>query len=234
MKISFNIKYSFVLLLAFLISNRTSAQKAGGRTITIAGLVVDAESLLPLAGASLFDAGNTKLGETDEHGYFNVKQTYTKKGQLNFKLSLRKAGYKTFLQHENWADVPAAQAVMYFGMQNTDSKIKEFSTFGDDKNQLGYESVLNGFSKVRAEQDFNAKLEHAKSGNQDVLVQVDGKFYIVDSTGWIKVAADTDLVAINDKQILPANKLNAVVKRDQIKGMTPVDAADKKFVIYTK
>jgi hypothetical protein len=56
----------------------------------------------------------------------------------------------------------------------------------------------------------------------------------VDSNGWIALNSDKDLVSIDNKQVVSADKLNSIVKRKNIKGMTPVDSKDAKFLIRTK
>jgi len=80
----------------------------------------------------------------------------------------------------------------------------------------------------------NSELSAAKAGNQDVLVKVDNKFYMVDETGWIVISSDKDSILINKKQLVIADQLNGTIKRKDIKWMTPLNAKNTKFAVYTK
>ena len=95
---------------------------------------------------------------------------------------------------------------MYFGVQKSGSAAKPFSSLANgNTNDLGYNSVLKGFDKVKKDRDFDHKLESAKAGNENVLVQVDGKYYIVDSNGWIELHSDKELVSIDNKRVVQAD-----------------------------
>ena len=225
---------ALIFVLFCTTKDYASQYDAGIRIVELAGLVVDAKTLSPLDAAEIFDANNTLLGTTDDKGYYLVKINCNSASELNFKFSVRKRGYHTINQHEHWADVNYAKGVMYFGLKPGGSNAKAFSVFGENKNEQDYQAVLRNFDKVKDLQKFNADLETAKAGNEDVLVHVNNKPYLVDSTGWILLYTDTDMVSIDNKQILPANELNTKVKRKQIKSMTTVAASDKKFVIYTR
>ncbi|OOQ61086.1 peptidase associated/transthyretin-like domain-containing protein [Mucilaginibacter pedocola] len=226
-------KYSFAVAMVSIFVLFANFSRANDRTIELSGLVVDAENLQPLDGAEIFDSKNTLLGETDDKGYYHITLNCTSKGDLDFKFSVRKRGYKTINEHEHWGEANA-KGVIYFGLEAGLSGDKEFSVLGDNKNAQEYADVLSSFDKVKVQQQFNADLRAAKEGNEDVFIKLHDKLYIVNNSGWIQLQTETDPVAIDNKQIVPANKLNYVIKRKQIKGMTPVDAVDKKFVVYTK
>jgi hypothetical protein len=98
---------------------------------------------------------------------------------------------------------------------------------------LSYDNVYNNFNKVRAEKLFNNQLESAKAGNEKVFIQIEGNFYLVNKSGWIRVNSEKAMVSINDEKQLPAHELNAVTKRKQIKWMTPVQGKEEAFAIYT-
>jgi hypothetical protein len=227
-KIGLIIALIFFSLSAF--SQKTIAQV---RNIDIAGLVVDAQTLLPVEGAAIYDAQNTVLGTSDAKGYYKIQLTYKQSGQLNFKLTLVKPGFVTFHQHENWADMPGnSKGLFYFGLKKVHGRTASFSTV--QHGDLSYDNVDAGFEKVRDERGFYNKLAAAKTGNQKVFLRVDTGLYIVDKTGWIKINSEKDIVALNGVQLVTADKLNSLIKRKDIKGMTPVADKQEKFAIYTR
>ncbi len=204
------------------------------RNINLAGLIVNAQTLAPVEAAEIYDDSNKLLGATDKNGYYKVVIAYAKTGAIKFSLKIKKKGYQTFSQHENWADFTGgASAAMYFGLRELNSKASSFTDFGD-KNNLSYDNVLAGFSKVSAQKEFNDKLAAAKAGNENVLIHIDDKYYVVASSGWIGIKSDKDTIVLNDKTILLANELNSAVKRSSIKWMTPLPPKGEKVAIHTK
>lgn len=224
------------LLAAFLVSLVSftfASTNLPTRVISLAGLVVNAQTLSPVESAQIFDAEGHKLGTTDKNGYYKISFNADKPGEIYFALKIKKQGFQSFTQNEHWGDLADTQTIMYFGLSATNEKSKSFSSFGDN-HDLSYANVLTRFDKVKHERDFNNKLETAKTGNQNVLLQVDGKFYIVDNSGWIQLNSDKDLVSIDNKKVVSADKLNDFVKRKDVTGMTPVESKEAKFLIHTK
>lgn len=221
------------LLIIFSLSAFSRKTIAQVRNIDIAGLVVDAQSLLPVEGATIYDAQNTVLGTSNAKGYYKIQLIYKQSGPLNFRLKIVKRGFVTFHQHENWADQPGdARGLFYFGLKKVRGRAASFSSL--QHGDLSYDNVYAGFAKVRDERAFYNKLAAAKAGNQKVLLRIDTGLYIVDKTGWIKINSEKDIVALNDRQLVTADKLNALIKRKDIKGMTPVTGKQEKFAIYTR
>jgi hypothetical protein len=221
-------------IIAFIIPLFSFTAKAD-RTIELAGLVVNAKDLSPIAGAELYGSNGKSLGTTDEKGYYDIKFNYAKSGELYFKLKIVKKGFQSLTQNEHWGKLGDTKGILYFGLKESGSSAKSFSSLADgNTNDLGYNSVLKGFDKVKKDRDFDHKLESARAGNENVLVQVDGKYYIVDSNGWIELHSDKDLVSIDNKRVVQADKLNTTIKRKDIKGMTPIDSKEVKFLISTK
>jgi hypothetical protein len=224
------------LLAAFLVSLVSfsfASPRLPERVISLAGLVVNAQTLSPIESAQIFDAEGHKLGTTDKNGYYKIRFNADKPGEIHFELKIEKQGFQSFTQNEHWGDLGDTQTIMYFGLKASNAKSKSFSSFGDN-HDLSYANVLAHFDKVRHEREFDGKLEAAKTGNQHVLVQIDGKCYIVDNSGWIQLNSDKDLVSIDNKKVVSADKLNDLVKRKDVSGMTPVESKEAKFLIHTR
>lgn len=219
--------------LVLLVSFSFASPHTPGRVISLAGLVVNAQTLSPIESAQIFDADGHKLGATDKNGYYKISFNADKPGEIHFELKIVKPGFQNFTQNEHWGDLGNTQTIMYFGLRASNAKSKSFSSFGDN-HDLSYANVFAHFDKVRHERDFDSKLEAAKAGNQHVLVQVDGKFYIVDSNGWIQLNSDKDLVSVDNKKVTSADMLNNLIKRKDVTGMTPVESQEAKFLIHTR
>ncbi len=207
------------------------------RNIDIAGLIVNSQTLLPIESAKIYDSEDKILGVTDKKGYYKIRINYTKSGSVNFRLKIIKQGYHVFFQHENWADISSnMKTKMYFGLQGLNSGINSFSTFAENSinsHDLSYDCVFNNFKKVRDQKEFNDKLEKAKSGNENVFFQIDSKFFIVNDNGWIQIKSEQDSISLNERQVIAANMLNSIIKRKDIKSMTPLVSRNEKFAIYT-
>ncbi|MFA6246011.1 MAG: hypothetical protein WC615_03660 [Mucilaginibacter sp.] len=225
---------AFALLLnAFSFA---SAKSPEVRDINIAGLIFNSETLSPIDSATIYDSGNNILGTTDKNGYFKVTISYNKPGEIYFGLRIVKHGFQKFIRREHWGNLSGKiSSIMYFGLNG--SAAKAFSSSPNsiaNSNDLSYDNVLRNFDKVKEEKTFNDKLAKAKADNQDVFIQIDNQFYLVNNTGWIKLTSETDLVAIDKKNTVAANKLNTVIKRNSVKWMTPVSGKAEKFALYTR
>lgn len=226
-----------LLVILSLSVSYASIRNADARNIGLAGLVVNAQTLSPIESAKIYDTENNLLGTTNKNGYYNITIKYNKSGEIYFKLKIVKEGFKAFVQNEHWGNLTdGTKHIMYFGLRAFNSDAETFATFANSSNNsdLGYDNVFANFHKVKEQKEFNDKLANAKAGNQNVLITIDGKFYMVDSSGWIQIDSDKDLISIDGKQVLAADKLNATIKRKDIKGMTPIEGKGAKFAVYTK
>jgi len=225
-----------IILITSLILSFSFAEKRNLdiRKIGIAGLVVNAQTLLPVENAEIHDINNKLIGTTDPKGYFNITIDYLESGEVIFKLKIISKGYQTFTEYDHWGDMKTnTKKVMYFGLKPSKSNADPFSLFGST-DETAYKNVLNGFDEVKAEKKFNDELTAAKKGNENTLVKIDGRFYIVDNGGWIMLNTDKDSIYLNDKELIMADKLNTTIKRNKIRGMSPIGTKSTKFVIYTK
>ena len=225
--------FFLILSVNFLIA----AKKANSvRSLEIAGLVVDAKTLLPLGSVMIYDAGNHLLATTDKNGYYDVKLSIEQSGEMIFSLKIKKGGYHQIIQNEHWGNLSdGAKSMFYFGLKKSGDNTTSFSKLvnGRLSNDLSYANVADNFSNAKAERMFDNKIAEAKAGNQNVLIQVDGAYYIADESGWIKLNSVKDSVSIDNKRVVAADELNAIVKRSDVKGMTPVNSQKAKFAIYT-
>jgi|GEM_PF-1223087 len=223
-----------LFLITFLSFQNT---KYISRNVHLTGLVVDAATLEPVKAANIYSQDKKLLGKTNNDGYYDINFEVNGNGQIEFALHIEKDQYKTFTDKERWADIPGKVSfVLYFGISKSNSDASTFSRFSQDKvdGRMNYEEALKGFGSVRAEKKFEDQLSDLKKGNENSLFKISNHFYLVSNTGWIKIGSDTDPVSLNNKKVVLANQLNSHIKRADIKGMTPVDSKDAKFLIKTK
>ncbi|PAW92872.1 hypothetical protein CKK33_04955 [Mucilaginibacter sp. MD40] len=221
--------------LLLLICTSLLHLSAQARTIQLAGLVVDSQTLNPISTADIYDDETHRLiGSTNTEGYYHISINYNKPSDIRFKLRVVKSGYKAFTQTEHWGNLSnGAASLMYFGLQQKLGAAPAFSSLGDKGNGITYEQVLQGFIKVRESRVLETQLAHARQGNQKVFIQLDDAAYLLSNSGWIKLNSADDKVRVDDK-IVAANQLNDALKRGQIKWMSPVDEQHAKFAIRTK
>ncbi len=221
-------------IIVFTSLNTTNAQTT--RTITIAGLVVDVSNLSPIPSAQLFDNEHHLVGSTDERGYYKIAIKYAGDGPIHFSVIVKKQGFESFTQTENWGDIAGnSKQLMYFCLHKPQDTIRPANSFSYPADcDLSYANVLEKFGKVKDQLAFNDKLEKAEYGNEDVFIVVDKQPFIVDNTGWIKIGSAKDLVLINNKTTVAADQLNQLIKRKDVESMTPVQSATAKFAITTK
>lgn len=201
------------------------------------GLVVDSKTLLPIEAVDIYGDDEKPLGKTDANGYFKIALSFPAAGEMKFKIKVSKKGYDSIIQSEHWGNLPnGTKALMYFGLDKAGSSASSsFSKLINNvAGDLDYNNVLKNFDKVKTGRTFDDKLSKAKAGNQDVLIKIDDKYYIVNKTGWIALSSDKDSILVNKKQLVIANQINGTIKRKDVKWMTPLDAKNTKFAIYTK
>ncbi len=232
---------TIAIILIFTLANgvsagtKTFANLVKTRSIAIAGLVFDSQTLSPIAGAIIYDANKDSLGSTNADGYFNVKINPVGNGEMDFQLIILKPGYRRYIQKEHWGDLKGnAKAIFYFGLKDKSAQTKEFSQLLTDKPNLSYESVKGEFENIRKKIGFEAKVEKAKEGNNNLFFAIDNDFYLVNNGGWIKIKSENDLISINGKRNVKVKDINNHVKRSGIKGMSPTDAGGASFIVYTK
>ncbi|WP_282117825.1 M56 family metallopeptidase [Maribacter aquivivus] len=215
--------------------SNTSPNRDLYRVIKLAGLVVDSETLEPLANAEIKDVNGALLTTTDIKGYYSIELNNGSQGEINFNLTVKKDGYKSLLQKEHWGNVQSEITSSYFfGLQKNNGATTEFSKLFTRNDNLDYASVVKNKSIIESERLFNSKLEVAKNGNTNCIIEVNEAPYLVDATSWIKLNSTNDIIAVNDKENIPASKLNGYINRNNIKAMSPLENYDTaQFAVYT-
>ncbi|ANI88723.1 hypothetical protein A9P82_05155 [Arachidicoccus ginsenosidimutans] len=208
------------------------------RQINLAGLVVDAETKTGIAFAKIYDNKNHFLGESDKNGYFKISIDYNKEGEIQFALNLSASGYKKFRDKEHWGDLRNPKTCIYFGLQKIGSHAEAFSQLGNN-DDLNYETVSTEFSNLKKEIDaqdlLKEKIAKAQKGNENVLINIGNDLYLTDNSGWIKINSLNDVIAVNENQYVTADQINSVIKRKDIKFMSPLDKGLKaQYEIDTK
>ncbi len=234
------IKTTAFCLLIFLTQMTYAQKKSDMRIIHLAGIVVDAESLTPIAGANIYDNFSGKLlTNTDENGYFHYDLEINPTGEIDFSFKVEGEKHITLSHKEHWADWPGnREAVYYIGLKEPNSNSHAFSELAASGSGTSYESALAGvnFVKEKLEENlsFNKKMKLALVGNQDSFIEVDGSYYIVSNTGWIKINSDQDLISVNDKELIKAFKMNSFLERKDIGNMSTTASKETAAVIYTR
>jgi hypothetical protein len=147
-RLLFLLPATVVLLLAFR-SNRDAAGKTdtADKKIAVAGLVVDAKTLQPLAGANIYCKEKNISMLTDEKGYYLLQLPFENK-PLQFTLQVTKEGYQPHLQTQNWGNFNEeyifnrySKSIEYFGLSKSIGD--GFSSLGSvaDMDALQYSNV---------------------------------------------------------------------------------------------
>ncbi|WP_345766729.1 MULTISPECIES: hypothetical protein [Chryseobacterium] len=228
--------FKLIVLLCVVCSVSLNASETEKRIeagfIEIAGLVTDAGNLNALENAKLYDEKGLLIATTDSRGYFKGKIEYPGNGAIHFKIKVQKSGYQSFVQTENWGNLGNnIRCAYYFGITRNDSKSFSEMVFTKD---LSIDSVIAGLIKVKEKTYFSKKIETAKKDNQQVLFKIDSEYYLINDGGWLKIASPDELISIDGKQTVKASEINSVIKRKQIKGMSPSESKEYSYEIYTK
>lgn len=217
-------------------TNRNSNnQIAAKRIIKLAGSVVDSKTLQPLENAEIRDKKGNLLTATDNQGNYSLHLEIEQPGEIYFSLSVKKNGYKPLIQQEHWGNLQGEiTSTFYFGLQNKNSDVAEFSKLFTSNSDSSNSSIQEFKVNAVKEHAFNQKLKKAKKGNEKIVIEIDNVHYLVSSSGWIQLNNLNDYISVNDNKIIPASQLNALVKRYSVKSMSPLeDYNNAQFAIYT-
>jgi len=235
MKMNKIIAFILVIGMVFNATSQNKTKHTKKRNINIAGIVIDSKTLLPIKDATIRDANDKVLTTTNNEGYFKTKIEYFKVGEIEFLFSIEKNEYFNFVQKEHWGDLGnKINASYYFGLQNKQLKTEAFSKLITIAGSLSFKSIKENFNAIKKRADFNNKVALAKKGNDNVFFEIDNNFYLINDTGWIKLSAKNDLISINGEKNVAAEEINSLIKRKDIKKMTPTDSKNTAFAIFTK
>ncbi len=210
-------------------------KKIQKRTVKLAGLVIDSETLEPIINAEIKNYNGTVLTTTDNKGYYSLEFVNAQQGEIDFNLIVKKEGYKPLVQKEHWGNLSGEiKTSMYFGLQKNNGPTPEFSKLFTKNINLDYASIAQNISVIENEKFFTSKLEDVKKGNTNCIVEINKTPYLVSATSWIKLNSFNDVIAIDDETNLPASKLNTYINRNNIKAMSPLESYDTaQYAIYT-
>ncbi|WP_025126183.1 hypothetical protein [Myroides odoratimimus] len=226
------------ILLTLLILTNCSLSMANNtepKTRKIVGLVVDSETLLPLANVKITNENKKTLATTNDKGYYEVTVHSTSKEGFKFSLNLKKEEYSTFRQNDNWGEDNEKSPVMYFALQKSkSSKGGSFSELYLHKGEVTIAVVENYFNdKVKARCILNNKIAKLRANNNHVFFEVDGGDYLVNNYAWIKLNSKGDKISINQDRIVNTSEVNNYVQRNNVKNMSSIDSTQASFSIET-
>lgn len=204
------------------------------RSIQLAGLILDSETLLPLENAIIKDSEGSTLAKTDNNGYYIIEFQVSNSGEIFFDFNVAKEGYVSTTQIQHWGNLQGKiSSAIYIGLRQDESGSRQLSSLVPNLKNLDYETIRTNYPEVKKDFVLAKKIEASKKGNQNVFMQIDKDFYLL-SDSWIKLNSKNDLVLVDDETIVPANTLNNIIKRNQIIGMTPLGPGNKaNYAIYT-
>lgn len=225
-KFMFALPLAAVLLLAFRNKwNAPERKQADNSKVYIAGLVVDAITMEPLANATLRVKEKNLSVQTDSKGYYLLALPVENK-PLSFTVQINKAGYSQFTQSENWGNFAEAEVynrfgktISYFGLSHDGQANHSFSTLagnGAPLNDISYESVMQKLDQLR-------KQIPGKEVGTDTLPEAEIPVHVNDKGFNISVynLSDGGTVLVKDKN-------NKEIKR------VPLSEWNKKANYYEK
>ncbi len=230
-------KATFIFTLTLLINMetiyaQTKAERV--RKIEIASLIIDSQTLKPLEGAAIYDGKGQLLATTNLEGYFKTTVAYLGEGDIKFDFKVKKDGYAVLKQEEHWGNLSGPlHAIFYLGLKGNKSDMDSFSEMETDVSDLSFESVSKNYLNVSEDIVLEQKIEVAKKKNEKVFFQIGNSYYLVNEGGWLKLNTKDDKVQIAGGKIVSADQVNAVVKRKNITGMTPLASGEAAFGIST-
>lgn len=201
-----------VVLLAFrnkLKDPATAATKED--KVSIAGLVVDASTRQPLAGATLYCKEKNVSSITDENGYYLLQLPFTNQ-ELQFTLQVSKDGYAGVHQTEHWGNFTNEQIFSkyghtyeFFGLDKTKQGFAAIGGNASDLKGLNYDVTKKLFEKMQGDQSaVKSIFKDTVPGNKERLFagETNSKGYMI------------DIITRNDKtEVVVRDKNRKMVKR---------------------
>lgn len=218
--------FTFLLCISFFAN-------AQNRVLNITGIVIDSETFIPLENVQIRDSNSKTIGLSDSKGFFTTRIEIAETGEIEFGFDAKKSGYNTHIQAERWGDLGSdLHPVYYIALKNhNSSNTSSHSEHHLDFKPNTFESISPKFGDFKKKVIFNNKVAAAKSGNEDVLIEIDKDFFIVNKTGYIQLKSEKDLISINGLDKVAANEINKRLKRQNIKSMSK---SHSEVIVYTK
>ncbi len=161
-------KFLFALpLLSVLLVAFREYKKEDTKTVSLAGLVVDANSMQPLSHATIYCREKNITAVTDEKGYYLMDLPYENK-PLHFTLQVSKDGYSGLHQSENWGNFyeesirsQYGNTIELFGLTKSAMGNRGFSTLvgnAPDKEGLNYAHVVTTLDRLKNQMKYTTGL----------------------------------------------------------------------------
>lgn len=152
-----------VLLLAFRNKLKEPAPAATKEDkVSIAGLVVDASTRQPLAGAQLYCKEKNTSATTDANGYYLLQLPFDNK-ELRFTLQVSSVGYPSILQTEHWGNFTQQQTFTKYG--------HSFEFFGLSKKNTGFAELGGNASSLEELNYENTKRQFENRYHENITVK---------------------------------------------------------------
>ncbi|WP_086978943.1 hypothetical protein [Elizabethkingia miricola] len=200
------------------------------RDMELAGIVVDSQSLSPIEKVSILDNNNKKIGETDSNGYFKVKFTVNKTGEVLFKIKLEKNGYKSFTQNDHWSNLANPSGSFCFGMKKNNTEGEAFSKILG--RNLTYTYAKASVEQIKENRKADGIVNSAKKGNDNLILTINGEKYLVTNFNYFKQGSKDKYIMVNDI-IQPIEGLNNTLKRSNIKNLSRLGGKEAQFDLTT-
>ena len=146
LRLLFLLPATAILLLAFRNKWQSDEPNNADKRVSIAGLVVDATTMKPVAGATIICKEKNITTYTDERGYYKIQLPFENR-ELEFSLSISKYGYSPLIQNEHWGNFYEeaiykmyGKTIEFFGLTKSSEANRNFSSIaGNSANEEGLE-----------------------------------------------------------------------------------------------
>lgn len=187
--------------------------------IPVSGLVLSVHDHKPLAGVVVLFKGKV-VATTDKQGFFasDISASYNNEP---FSLFFKKDAFKSFKQSENINPALLNKGFNFIiGLQHSD--IPTGRAFSDTKlGILSYTKTQDRLQEVLEKEYFNTAIDIFRKENNTVLFNFSKEFYILSESSWIKPTSLDDTLVINGHKKGKVKDIDYLIKRNQIKVMTP-------------
>lgn len=230
----FVVPLMLVLLLAFRgaqAQQTIAGDNEGKHVYYYTGYVLDAKTLKGIAGVSITEEGTAISTVSDKKGFYVLNLPDTTR---NIEVAYVAAGKEKLISRSGYGDTyqydkthPRSNGrVIFAGMKNADEKIvipfihamaysKEALAKGAPTKEL-IQPELDMFMRSKKEGDL---LEIAKTGNEKVYFELNGRSYLVTSNGSASLTPVTDVVFVNGEQ-KSCKEINNLYKRSDVRSIS--------------
>ncbi len=239
------VKFLFVipLLAVLLLAFRNSRHTNEAATVTIAGLVIDAVTELPVGNVSLVEIYSKVKATADERGFFSIVIP-VERYPLITEIRFEKEGFETARSKSSFNPKnpkPDAGFVEFVNLVKKGSTIPDrqsvhsvsLSGDGDLHDKMTYDAVLKMFEERKGQVQTETKLQELMKESEKPYWIVDGRSFIVSKGGssasWDEVV---DVIFVDGKK-MTGEEVNKTIKRSSFTSVSALgnEAAKKKYGI---